>query len=817
MTQTQPSASQQPERLFITTALPYANGSFHIGHIMEYIQADIWVRFQRMQGKEVLFVGADDAHGAPIMLKAQGEGITPEELVARIAAERPFYLNGYHISFDHWHSTHSPENVELSQGIYRSLKAAGLISTRTIEQFFDPVKEMFLPDRYIKGECPNCHAKDQYGDACEVCSKVYAPTDLINPYSTLTGSTPVMRTSEHYFFSLSDPRCRKFLHDWLGRGQLQPEVANKAREWLGSDSWNAATEAGAVAAGSGIDPDAPHAPGDAASVANNAGTTQANAATQSAGNPLADWDISRDAPYFGIPIPDAPGKYFYVWLDAPVGYLASLKALCEKRGIDFNPFIAADAGSDPQRPYRQVHFIGKDIIYFHTLFWPAMLEFAGLHTPDNIFVHGFLTISGEKMSKSRGTGLSPKKYLELGMNPEWLRYSLAAKLNPRVEDVDFNAEDFVARVNSDLIGKLVNIASRSAGFLVKRFDGKLAAASPETMAAFAASWPGAAALADMYEQRDYARAMRTIMAYTDRVNQFIDAEKPWELAKQPGQEARLHQVCSDALRAFAELITLLSPVLPDTAARAATFLNLPQPFAWHMIGQPLPAGHQIQPYQHLMQRVDMKQLDALFGWAAEEAGKTASGKGNAGSGDASGSQGGTAGKDAKGGRANTTGKAADQGTSGRPGADGQSRTGKGGQTGGAQATAVTGTGSTSAHAATDSSEPEYITIDEFARPDLRVAKVISCEAVEGSVKLLRFMLDIGEEKPRQVFSGIAAFYRDPAALVGRMVIVVANLKPRKMKFGMSEGMILSAVGPDDSEGLFLLDVDSGAKAGMKVG
>ena len=817
MTQTQPSASQQPERLFITTALPYANGSFHIGHIMEYIQADIWVRFQRMQGKEVLFVGADDAHGAPIMLKAQGEGITPEELVARIAAERPFYLNGYHISFDHWHSTHSPENVELSQGIYRSLKAAGLISTHTIEQFFDPVKEMFLPDRYIKGECPNCHAKDQYGDACEVCSKVYAPTDLINPYSTLTGSTPVMRTSEHYFFSLSDPRCRKFLHDWLGRGQLQPEVANKAREWLGSDSWDAATEAGAVAAGSGIDPDAPHAPADAPAVANNAGTAQANAATQSAGNPLADWDISRDAPYFGIPIPDAPGKYFYVWLDAPVGYLASLKALCEKRGIDFNQFIAADAGSDPQRPYRQVHFIGKDIIYFHTLFWPAMLEFAGLHTPDNIFVHGFLTISGEKMSKSRGTGLSPKKYLELGMNPEWLRYYLAAKLNPRVEDVDFNAEDFVARVNSDLIGKLVNIASRSAGFLVKRFDGKLAAASPETLATFAASWPGAGALAEMYEQRDYARAMRTIMAYTDRVNQFIDAEKPWELAKQPGQEARLHQVCSDALRAFAELITLLSPVLPDTAARAATFLNLPQPFAWDMIGQPLPAGHQIQPYQHLMQRVDMKQLDALFGWAAEEAGKTASGKGNAGSGDASGSQGGTAGKDAKGGRANTTGKAADQGTSGRPGADGQSRTGKGGQTGGAQVTAVTGTGSTSAHAATDSSEPEYITIDEFARPDLRVAKVISCEAVEGSVKLLRFMLDIGEEKPRQVFSGIAAFYRDPAALVGRMVIVVANLKPRKMKFGMSEGMILSAVGQDDSEGLFLLDVDSGAKAGMKVG
>ena len=734
MTQTQPSASQQPERLFITTALPYANGSFHIGHIMEYIQADIWVRFQRMQGKEVLFVGADDAHGAPIMLKAQGEGITPEELVARIAAERPFYLNGYHISFDHWHSTHSPENVELSQGIYRSLKAAGLISTRTIEQFFDPVKEMFLPDRYIKGECPNCHAKDQYGDACEVCSKVYAPTDLINPYSTLTGSTPVMRTSEHYFFSLSDPRCRKFLHDWLGRGQLQPEVANKAREWLGSD----ATGTGA-------------------------------AEGEGAGNPLADWDISRDAPYFGIPIPDAPGKYFYVWLDAPVGYLASLKALCEKRGIDFNPFIAADAGSDPQRPYRQVHFIGKDIIYFHTLFWPAMLEFAGLHTPDNIFVHGFLTISGEKMSKSRGTGLSPKKYLELGMNPEWLRYYLAAKLNPRVEDVDFNAEDFVARVNSDLIGKLVNIASRSAGFLVKRFDGKLAAASPETMAAFAASWPGAAALADMYEQRDYARAMRTIMAYTDRVNQFIDAEKPWELAKQPGQEARLHQVCSDALRAFAELITLLSPVLPDTAARAATFLNLPQPFTWAMVNEPLPAGHAIQPFQHLMQRVDPKQLDALFGLAAEAAANAKA-----------------------------------EGTSARSSKDGKD---KGSKDKAAKAAAGA--------ASTAEGQPAEITIDDFLRPDLRVARIISAEKVEGSTKLLRLMLDIGEDRPRQVFSGISAFY-DPAQLPGRLTVMVANLKPRKMKFGLSEGMVLAASSTTDDEGVFLLSPDSGAKAGMKV-
>ena len=752
------ATGQHPERLFITTALPYANGSFHIGHIMEYIQADVWVRFQRMMGKDVLFVGADDAHGAPIMLKAQAEGITPEELVARIAAERPYYLNGYHISFDHWHSTHSPENTALSQEIYRRLKAAGLVATRTIEQFFDPVKEMFLPDRYIKGECPNCHAKDQYGDACEVCSKVYAPTDLINPYSTLTGSTPVIRSSEHYFFSLSDPRCRQFLHDWLAQGRLQPEVANKAREWLGSDATD-----GEAAEGEG------------------------------AGNPLADWDISRDEPYFGIPIPDAPGKYFYVWLDAPVGYLASLKALCEKRGLDFDAFIDPQAGQDPQRPYRQVHFIGKDIIYFHTLFWPAMLKFAGMHTPDNIFVHGFLTISGEKMSKSRGTGLSPKKYLELGMNPEWLRYYLAAKLNSRVEDVDFNAEDFVARVNSDLVGKLVNIASRSAGFILKRFDGRLAAASPATLAAFAESWPGADALAELYEQRDYAKAMRAIMALADRVNQFVDAEKPWELAKDPAQTAKLHEVCSDALRGFAQLITLLAPVLPDTAARAAAFLNLPQPFTWAMVNEPLPAGHAIQPFQHLMQRVDPKQLDALFGLAAEEAGKGAASAGKGGD---------------AGGRA----------ASGKGGAEGAGRKGgqPNGKAGGQQTHAAAASAGAASTAAGGAGEPDYITIDEFARPDLRVARVISCEAVEGSVKLLRFMLDIGEEKPRQVFSGIAAFYRDPAALVGRNVIVVANLKPRKMKFGVSEGMILSASGATDDEGVFLLSPDSGAKAGMKV-
>ena len=739
-----PAAGAQPERLFITTALPYANGSFHIGHIMEYIQADIWVRFQRMLGKEVLFVGADDAHGAPIMLKAEAEGITPEELVARIAAERPYYLNGYHISFDHWHSTHSPENTALSQEIYRRLKAAGLIATRTIEQFFDPVKEMFLPDRYIKGECPNCRAKDQYGDACEVCSKVYSPTDLLNPYSTLTGSTPVIRSSEHYFFSLSDPRCRQFLHDWINRGQLQPEVANKAREWLGAET----------------------------------GDGQAEGA-------LSDWDISRDEPYFGIPIPDAPGKYFYVWLDAPVGYLASLKALCALRGLDFERFISADAGQDPARPYRQVHFIGKDIIYFHTLFWPAMLRFADLHVPDNIFVHGFMTVNGEKMSKSRGTGLSPKKYLEIGMNPEWLRYYLAAKLNNRVEDVDFNAEDFVARVNSDLVGKLVNIASRSAGFVLKRFDGRLAAANPATLAAFAESWPGAQAVAELYEQREYAKAMRAIMGFTDRVNQFIDTEKPWELARQPEQAERLHQVCSDALRAFADLIRLLSPVLPATAERAADFLNLPDPGRWDAIGQPLPAGHPIKPFQHLMQRTDMKQLDALFGLpTAEDGGKAAGGKG---------------------GKPGSSAQAADTDAATKAGGQKTAKAAPGQEAGKGGASAAGGS----------EAGDGFITIDDFLKPELRIARIVSAERVDGSTKLLKLMLDLGEAQPRQVFSGIAAFYQ-PEQLVGRLTIVVANLKPRKMKFGVSEGMVLAASGDGDGEGVFLLSPDSGARPGMRV-
>ncbi len=727
---TTPRPGSVKKRLFVTTALPYANGSFHIGHIMEYIQADIWVRFQRLLGQEVHFVCADDAHGAPIMLKAESEGITPAELVARIAAERPRYLQGYHISFDHWHSTESPENTELSQGIYRRLKAAGLIAARTIEQFFDPVKSMFLPDRYIKGECPTCHSRDQFGDACEVCGSVYAPTDLIEPYSTISGAAPVLRSSEHFFFRLSDPRCRSFLHEWIDSGALQPEVANKAREWLG-------------------------------------GTGEAGGA---ATDTLADWDISRDEPYFGIPIPDAPGKYFYVWLDAPVGYLASLKAHSRRIGMDFDALVAP--GNEPAadgRVREQVHFIGKDIIYFHTLFWPAMLRFSGFKVPDHVFVHGFLTVSGEKMSKSRGTGLSPLAYLELGMNPEWLRYYLAAKLNGRVEDVDFNPDDFVARVNSDLVGKLVNIASRCAGFIGKRFDGALAAPDPSTLASFASGWSGADTVASLYEAREFGKAMREVMAFADRVNQFIDTEKPWELAKDPAQAGRLHRVCSDALRAFRDLVILLAPVLPATTAKAADFLGI-DATRWAELENPLPAGHRIKPYKHLLQRVDPKQLDALFGIGQEPA-ATASGQ---------------AAGDAK--------AAARARPAGQAGGEVPARD-KGG--------VATG----------ESAGP--ITIDDFARVALRVARIASAERVEGSTKLLRLTLDVGEAKPRQVFAGIAAHY-DPATLVGKLTVMVANLAPRKMKFGVSEGMVLAASGADDGGGIFLLEPHAGATPGMVV-
>src|SRR5882757_9863118 len=557
-------------KLFVTTALPYANGPFHIGHIMEYIQADIWVRFQRMLGNVVHFVGADDAHGAPIMLKAEAEGISPQELVARITADRPMYLQGFHIGFDHWYTTDSPENVALSQDIYRRLKAAGLIYVKAVEQFYDPVKAMFLADRYIKGECPNCRAKDQYADACEVCSIVNSPTDLIDPYSTLSGAKPLMKTSDHFFFRLSDPKCVEFLGAWLDTpGRLQPQVVNKAREWLSGK-------------------------GDEA---------------------LGDWDISRDAPYFGIPIPDAPGKYFYVWLDAPIGYLASLKnyftsgkARAQGEFRTFEQFLAAP-------DTEQLHFIGKDIIYFHTLFWPAMLKFAGppYKVPDHVYAHGFITVSGEKMSKSRGTGISPLRYLDVGMNPEWLRYYIAAKLNSNVEDLDFNPDDFIARVNSDLVGKYVNIASRAANFISKQFDGKLATpAESETSRAerLTTSQMEAEAARVNYDAREYSRVLRDAMRIADRINEAFDAAEPWLLARDANRRDDLQTICSQALQGFQLLTVLLAPVLPAVASRVARELfGLDRDFVWSD-GWKEPAS--VRPYQHLITRIDPKQIDQLL-------------------------------------------------------------------------------------------------------------------------------------------------------------------------------------------------------------
>ncbi len=688
--------------LFVTTALPYANGSFHIGHIMEYIQADIWVRSMRMAGHTVHFVGADDTHGAPIMLKAEAEGITPQALVARYAAERPQYLNGFHIKFDHWHSTDSAENVQLSQDIYRHLRAANLIETRSIEQFFDPVKGMFLADRYIKGECPKCHAKDQYGDSCEVCGAVYAPTELIEPYSALTKAKPVLKSSEHFFFKLSDPRCVEFLQSWTtgenlqGNKRLQAEVLAKTREWLGHGK-----------------------EGDEVN--------------------LGDWDISRDAPYFGIEIPDAPGKYFYVWLDAPVGYLASLKAYCAKIGLDFEALL------DPESNTEQVHFIGKDIVYFHALFWPAMLKFAGRKTPDQLNVHGFITVSGEKMSKSRGTGISPLRYLELGMNAEWLRYYIAAKLNARVEDIDFNAEDFIARVNSDLVGKYINIASRAANFISKYFAGELKFAGDH--AALSADWTQAAerVRADL-EAREFGRAIRDIMAQADLINQAFDAAQPWLVAKglqdtDTEKRALLQDICSKALGGFKALSVMLAPILPELSQRVATELfGLDRGFIWGDAGQ-LPI--RINAFKHLMQRVEPAMLDALFEPPAAPAEPALI-------------------------------------PGGEPLAD-------------------------------------TISIDDFVKVDLRVARIVNCEHVEGSTKLLRLTLDVGEGRQRNVFSGIKAAYQ-PEQLIGRLTVMVANLAPRKMKFGISEGMVLAASHADDKvdTGIYLLEPSSGAQPGMRI-
>jgi methionyl-tRNA synthetase len=688
-------------KLFVTTALPYANGNFHIGHIMEYIQADIWVRTQRLLGNEVNFVGADDTHGAPIMIAAEKAGKTPQQFVADIAAGRKQYLDGFHIEFDNWHSTDAPENHQLAQQIYLDLKANGLIETRTIEQFFDPEKNMFLPDRFIKGECPKCHAKDQYGDNCEVCGAVYAPTDLINPYSALSGAKPVLKHSEHFFFKLSDPRCVAFLEDWTQDGRLQSEVANKVREWF---------------------------------------TVRTNPdGTQSEG--LGDWDISRDAPYFGIEIPDAPGKYFYVWLDAPIGYLASLKNLLDKRGQDYEAYMA-----DPQ--LEQYHFIGKDIVTFHTLFWPATLKFSGRKVPDSVFVHGFLTVNnGEKMSKSRGTGLDPLKYLGLGMNAEWLRYYLATKLSSRNEDIDFNAEDFMLRVNSDLIGKYVNIASRAAGFISKRFGGQLGEVSADGDALLEHLRTVAPTIIELMAEREYGKALRETMLLTDRVNAYVDQNKPWELAKQEGMEGRLQDVCTTCIEAFRLLTILLKPVLPALAMQVEAFLKV-APFTFADAQTALGKGHGIGEYKHLMQRVDVKQLEALFEPPAQ---------------------------------------------------------------------------TEQAPAATEAVAPggeelaPTITIDDFAKIDLRIAQIVNCEAVEGSTKLLRLTLDVGEGRTRNVFSGIASSYQ-PQDLVGKLTVMVANLAPRKMKFGVSEGMVLAGSHADEktNPGIYVLNPWPGAQPGMRV-
>ncbi|OSI15029.1 methionine--tRNA ligase [Neisseria dumasiana] len=690
-------------KILVTSALPYANGSIHLGHMVEHIQTDIWVRFQKLRGQECYYCCADDTHGTPVMLAAQKQGMKPEDMIAKVREEHLADFTGFHIGYDNYYSTHSPENKQLSEQIYLALKANGKIESRVIEQLFDPEKNMFLPDRFVKGECPKCHAKDQYGDNCESCGTTYSPTELINPYSAVSGATPVLKESEHFFFKLGE--CADYLKEWTsgsttlsdGRIQphLQPEALNKMNEWLGGGE--------------------------------NGETT------------LSDWDISRDAPYFGFEIPGAPGKYFYVWLDAPVGYMASFKNLCDRTGLNFDDYFRADSKAE------MYHFIGKDILYFHALFWPAMLKFSGHRAPTGVFAHGFLTVDGQKMSKSRGTFITAKSYLDGGLNPEWMRYYIAAKLNSKIEDIDLNLNDFIARVNSDLVGKYVNIAARASGFIAKRFEGRLKDVSGSPLLQkLAAERDNIAA---DFEHREYAKALREIMALADAVNEYVDANKPWELAKQEGQDARLHKVCSELINAFKILSIYLAPVLPKVAERAAAFLNL-DGLRWADAATVLPEGHTINKYEHLMQRVEQKQVDDLI-----EANK--------------------------------------------------------------QSIQTASTEAAPAEKSPYAPVAEQASFDDFMKIDMRVAKVLNCEAVEGSTKLLKFDLDFGFEK-RIIFSGIAASYPNPAELNGRMVIAVANFAPRKMaKFGVSEGMILSAATADGK--LKLLDVDAGAQPGDKVG
>jgi len=699
--------NDQTRRILVTSALPYANGPIHIGHLVEYIQTDIWVRFQKMSGNECWYVCADDTHGTPIMLRAEKEGITPEQLIERVHGEHFRDFSGFLVGFDNYHSTHSPENRECANTIYGRLREAGLIDVRTIEQYYDPVKQMFLPDRFIKGECPKCHAKDQYGDNCEVCGAAYAPTDLIEPFSAVSGAKPELRNSEHYFFKLSDPRCEAFLRQYTSSGVLQSEAANKMQEWLG-------------------------APGD---------------------NKLTDWDISRDAPYFGFEIPDAPGKYFYVWLDAPIGYMGSFKNLCAKQGLDFDEYFKPDSQTE------LYHFIGKDILYFHALFWPAELQHAGFRTPTRIFAHGFLTVDGAKMSKSRGTFITAESFLKTGLNPEWLRYYFAAKLSNTMEDIDLNFEDFIARVNSDLVGKYVNIASRSAGFIAKRFNGQLAPAAAD-LPAIKAIQEAAPRIAELYEAREFGKAMREIMALTDGANQYVDSVKPWELAKQEGKEVELHAACTNALNLFRLLTVLLKPILPVVAGKVEQFMNL-APLTWNDTQSLLAGGHAINAYEHLMTRVDPKLIEKLVEANKESLAPAA--------------------------------EAPKQAESQQRHAQHQQNEVK-----------------------AESPWEPFCNIDDFMKVDLRIARIANAEHVEGADKLVRLTLDIGNNETRNVFAGIKSAY-DPAQLVGRLTVMVANLAPRKMKFGLSEGMVLAASDTEGkTPGIFLLSPDSGAQPGMRV-
>jgi len=692
-----------PREILITSALPYANGPIHIGHLVEYIQTDIWARFQRMRGHRCWYVCADDAHGTPIMLKARQEGISPEALIARVSEEHQADFAAFRVAFDNYHSTHSDENRHYASLIYERNRDAGHIARRTITQAYDPVEQMFLPDRFIKGECPKCGAPDQYGDNCEACGASYSPNELKNPRSAVSGAVPEQRESDHYFFKLAD--FDEMLKAWTGGGSLQKEVANKLGEWFASG--------------------------------------------------LQEWDISRDAPYFGFEIPDHPGKFFYVWLDAPIGYMASFRNLCDSpkgqaAGLDFDRFWSRDSKAE------LYHFIGKDIIYFHALFWPAMLHGAGFRVPSAVFAHGFLTVDGSKMSKSRGTFIKARTYLD-HLNPEYLRYYFAAKLGSGVDDIDLSLEDFAFRVNADLVGKVVNIASRSAGFITKRFDGRLSAALPAP-ALFAEFVAAGGSIAEAYERREYSRAVREIMALADRANQYIDEQAPWVAAKQPGREAELQDICTQGLNLFRLLIGWLKPILPGTAADSEAFLQVP-PLTWADLDRPL-LDHLIAPFKPLMTRVEPAQVAALL-----EASK----------------------EDLTGDGASRPGASADQSV---PAID---------------------TATPAAHLARDPLAPT-IDFDTFAKVDLRVARIVAAERVDGADKLLALRLDLGGET-RQVFAGISKAY-DPAALVGRLTVMVANLAPRKMRFGVSEGMVLAA-GPGGAD-IFILAPDEGAAPGMKV-